>query len=204
MIELYEFDISGNCHKVRLLLSLLNIPYKSIEINRLGREQKSVEFLKKNSFGQVPVLKDGDLIIRDSQAILVYLARAYGADEWFPVDAAKTAEITQWLSTAANEIAHGPAALRAHYLTGRAINVQEAEQITRNVLDILNTRLRDHNWLATETITIADIAIYPYIALAHQGKIDLTSFTYVENWVERIQTQKGFVTMPGIELKNLS
>jgi glutathione S-transferase len=199
MIELYEFDISGNCHKVRLLLSLLNIPYKSIEIDRLGREQKSTEFLGKNSFGQVPVLRDGDLIIRDSQAILVYLARAYGVNEWFPVDAAKAAEITQWLSTAANEIARGPSALRAHYLMGRVINLQEAEQITQSLLNILNVRLRDHDWLATNTITIADIAIYPYIALAHQGKIDLAPFMYVENWVRRIQTLKGFVTMSGIE-----
>lgn len=203
MIELYEFDISGNCHKVRLLLSLLNIPYKSIEINRLEREQKSAEFLGKNSFGQVPVLSDDDFIIRDSQAILVYIARAYGADGWFPVEAAKAAEITQWLSTAANEIAHGPGALRAHYLTGRAINVQEAEQITQSLLNILNARLRDHDWLVTDTITIADIAIYPYIALAHQGKIDLTPFEFVTNWLKRIQTLKGFVAMPGIQLNNL-
>lgn len=203
MIELYEFDISGNCHKVRLLLSLLNISYKSVELNRADREQKSADFLAKNAFGQVPVLKDGDLIIRDSQAILVYLARAYGGDEWFPNDAAKAAEITQWLSTAANEITHGPAALRAHYLLGRAINVEAAEQITQNLLHIVNSRLRDHDWLATDTITIADIAVYPYIALAHQGKVDLSPFTYIENWVGRIQTLKGFVAMAGIQSNKL-
>ena len=200
MIELYEFDISGNCHKVRLLLSLLNIPYQSIEVNRVNREQKSADFLAKNSFGQVPVLKDGDLIIRDSQAILVYLARAYGNETWFPADATKAAEITQWLSTAANEVAHGPAALRAHHLFGRAINVEQAEQITQNLLAILNTHLQVHEWLATDEITIADIAVYPYIALAHEGKVDLASFVHIQNWLARIEKLDGFVGMQGIEL----
>jgi glutathione S-transferase len=203
MIELYEFDISGNCHKVRLLLSLLNIHYRKIEVNRVDREQKSVDFLAKNSFGQVPVLKDGDVIIRDSQAILVYLARAYGEDKWFPNNAAKAAEIMQWLSTAANEVAQGPAALRVHYLMGRAINIEAAEQITQNLLSILNAHLRAHDWLATDTMTIADIAVYPYIALAHQGKVDLAPFVFVRNWLSRIQTLEGFVTMPGIQLPNI-
>lgn len=203
MIELYEFDISGNCHKVRLLLSLLNVPYKSIELDRTGREQKSKDFLAKNFFGQVPLLKDGDVIIRDSQAILVYLARTYGADEWFPNDAAKAAEITQWLSTAANEVAHGPSALRAHYLLGRVINVEAAEQTTQNLLNILNSRLRDNEWLATDDITIADIAIYPYIALAHGGKVDLAPFAHLKRWLAQIQNLKGFVAMAGIQLNNI-
>jgi glutathione S-transferase len=202
MIELYEFDISGNCHKIRLLLSLLQIPYKSIALNRLAREQKSVDFLDKNLFGQVPVLTDGNLILRDSQAILVYLARTYGDEHWFPNDAAKAAEITQWLSTAANEVAHGPSALRAHYLLGRAINVETAEQITQNLLHILNSRLRDHLWLATDKITIADIAIYPYIALAHEGRVDLTPFVHVQAWIAQIERLKGFVAMAGIQLNN--
>ena len=102
MIELYEFGLSGNCHKVRLLLSLLGVDYKSHALNGAEREQKSAGFLAINPFGQVPVLKDGDIIIRDSQAILVYLARTYGADAWFPNDGRKAAEITAWLSTAAN------------------------------------------------------------------------------------------------------
>ncbi len=200
MIELYEFDISGNCHKVRLLLSLLNISYQRIEINRSEREQKSPAFLAKNSFGQVPVLKDGEIIIRDSQAILVYLARAYGGDNWFPADAIKAAEITQWLSTAANEVAQGPAALRAHYSFGRALNLELAEQVTKNLLNILNDRLQTHEWLATDVITIADIAVYPYIALAHQGKVDLLPYGYVRKWLARIERLEGFVSMAGIEL----
>ncbi|GGY83229.1 glutathione S-transferase [Cellvibrio zantedeschiae] len=202
MIELYEFDISGNCHKVRLLLSLLNISYQSIELNRTEREQKSAEFLAKNSFGQVPVLKDGDLIIRDSQAILVYLARAYGEEKWFPNDAVQAAEITQWLSTAANEIAHGPAALRAHHKLGRAINLEAANQITQNLLNILEAQLAHKDWLATDNLTIADIAVYPYIALANEGKVDLADFPAIRKWLGRIEKLDGFVSMAGIELQS--
>lgn len=200
MIELYEFGLSGNCHKVRLLLSLLGVDYKSHLLNGAEREHKSENFLAINPFGQVPALKDGDVIIRDSQAILVYLARAYGADEWFPVDARKSAEITAWLSTAANEISRGPNALRRHYKFGADINIKDAEIITENILQVLNNHLANNNWLATGTITIADIAIYPYIALAHEGRVDLTPFVHVENWLGRVEMLTGFVAMPGIKL----
>jgi glutathione S-transferase len=177
--------------------------YKSHMLNSAEREHKTETFRAMNPFGQVPVLKDGDTVIRDSQAILVYLARAYGADAWFPVDAKKSAEITTWLSTAANEISRGPSALRRHYKFGGEINVDEAKQITENVLQMLNNYLTSNEWLATGTITIADIAIYPYIALANEGGIDLTSFTHIENWMGRIEMLPGFIAMPGIQLCKL-
>lgn len=198
MIELFEFSLSGNCHKIRMMLSLLHLDYNSNIVNGVEREQKSVEYLAMNPFGQVPVLKDGDKIIRDSQAILVYLARAYGADDWFPSDAVKAAEVMAWLSTAANEVTYGPNALRLYHKFGRAINIDAATAVTENLLKVLNCHLEHHDWLATDTITIADIAVYPYLALANEGKVDLTPFMYVENWLSRIQTLKGFVSMPGI------
>lgn len=201
MIELFEFGLSGNCHKVRLMLSLLGLEYTSHTLNGAEREQKSAEFLAMNPFGQVPVLKDGNTIVRDSQAILVYLARAYGADDWFPADAQKAANIIAWLSTAANEIARGPNALRLHHKFGRAINVDEATSITSNILHVLNQHLEHHEWLANNTISIADIAVYPYIALANEGNVDLTPYMYVENWLGRIEMLFGFVSMPGISLR---
>jgi glutathione S-transferase len=203
MIELFEFGLSGNCHKIRMMLSLLRLEYTSHAVNGTEREQKSTEYLAMNPFGQVPVLKDGNTIIRDSQAILVYLARAYGADHWFPADATQAAQVAAWLSTAANEVARGPNALRLHYKFGRAINLDEATVITNNLLAILNQHLEHHDWLATDTITIADIAIYPYIALANEGNVDLTPFLYVENWLGRIEMLSWFVAMPGIQLRKI-
>ena len=203
MIELFEFVLSGNCHKIRMLCSLLGLKYKSHLIDGSTREQKTPEFLAMNPFGQVPVLKDGNTIIRDSHAILVYLARKYGADEWYPQDPAKAAEIQSWLATAANEVTRGPNALRVHYKFGRDINIKEAETITENLLKVLNNHLEHRAWLATDTITIADLAIYPYIALANEGKVDLTPYIYVENWLGRIELLAGYVSMPGIQLRKI-
>lgn len=204
MLELFEFGLSGNCHKIRMMLSLLGLEYKSHLVNGTEREQKTAEYLAMNPFGQVPVLKDGNKIIRDSQAILVYLARAYGAEDWFPNDATKAADITAWLSTAANEVARGPNALRLHYKFGRAINLDDAILVTDNLLKVLNQHLAHREWLATETITVADIAIYPYIALAHEGKVDLTPYIHIENWLGRIEMLNGFVSMPGIQFQRVN
>ncbi len=203
MIELFEFGLSGNCHKIRMMLSLLRLEYKSHAVNGAEREQKSDAYLSMNPFGQVPVLKDGDVIIRDSQAILIYLARAYGADHWFPADPTQAAQVAAWLSTAANEVARGPNVLRLHHKFGRAINLDEATSITNTLLAVLNQRLEHHDWLATDTITIADIAIYPYIALANEGNVDLTPFLYVENWLGRIEMLNWFVAMPGLHRVHL-
>lgn len=199
MIALYEFGLSGNCHKVRLLLSLLGLHYESKLLNGAAGEHKSEEFLTLNPFGQTPVLVDGDTVVRDSQAILVYLARTYGADEWFPHEPARMAEVVSWLAVAANEIARGPNALRLHHKFGRAINLEEATKITTQVLSVLNLHLQTRPWLANNTLTIADIALYPYIALVNEGRFSLEPYLYVQNWMGRIEHLTGYITMPGIQ-----
>ncbi|WP_157669770.1 glutathione S-transferase family protein [Chitinibacter sp. GC72] len=205
MIQLYEFALSGNCHKVRLMLSLLGIPYQSIAVNGAEREHKSPEFLAKNPLGQVPVLVDGDVVLRDSQAILVYLARQYGAtqaDFWLPSDPAGQAQVQAWLATAANEVTRGPNALRLFHKWGRNVTVAEAETITAQLMAVLETTLSQQPWLAAPQITIADIALYPYIALSIEGKVPLEQYPAVCQWLARIEAQPGFVTMPGIELQS--
>lgn len=200
MMELYESSISGNSHKARMLLSFLNLKYESVSIDLKVREQKTDEFLKKNPFGQVPVLKDKDAVIRDSHAILIYLALEYGKKEdWFPSSSVEAAHVMQWLSTSANEVSRGPAALRAHHKFGRTINLEDATSVTSNLLKILEDQLKHGPWLIGNKITIADIAIYPYIALAHEGKVDLTPFPKILDWLKRIEKLPGFVSMDGIE-----
>ena len=198
MMSLYEFALSGNCHKIRLMLSLLGLDYRSVIVNGSERQQKSVDFLSMNPFGQVPVLTDDDVIVRDSQAILVYLARKYGNEQWLPNEATALAEVATWLSTAANEVSMGPNRLRLHYKFGRAINSEESRQTAINLLNILQGRLEKYEWLATDHLTIADIAIYPYIALAPEGRLDLESYPAVTGWVSRIQALPGYVGMPGM------
>lgn len=198
MITLYEFALSGNCHKIRLMLSLLGLDYQSVAVNGNEQQQKLAEFLTMNPFGQVPVLKDNDVIVRDSQAILVYLAKKYGNEQWLPNDAPALAEVVAWLSTAANEVALGPNRLRLHYKFGRDINIEESRQISIKLLDIMQVRLESHPYLATDHITIADIAVYPYIALAPEGKIELSSYPAVIAWLSHIQALPGYVGMLGM------
>jgi len=210
MIELYEFPLSGNSHKVRLMLSLLGLEYRSHKLDMGAGEHKSPQHLQRNPFGQVPVLQDDGIVIRDSQAILVYLARAYGKgsngenphreNHWYPDNPVKAAQISAWLSTAANEIARGPVALRAHYKVGRAINLADAEAVTANLLKIIDAELAHRDWLVGDKVSIADIAIYPYLGLAAEGRIDLSTYANIRGWLACIEQLPGYVTMPGISL----
>jgi len=195
-MELFEIAPSGNCHKIRLFLSLLQIPYQSVMVDVANLQQKSEPFLKMNPFGQLPVLKDGETVVWDSQAILVYLARQYAAPSWLPLDAAGMSRVMEWMSTAANEVAHGPSTLRVHYKFGRAIAMEDAIQVTTTVMQILERHLETRDWLAAEHITIADIAVYPYIALAPEGKVDLTPYPSVCLWLGRIQALPNYIGMP--------
>lgn len=198
MITLYEFALSGNCHKVRLFLSLLRLPYQTVAVRGGELEHKSAEFLAKNPFGQVPVLTDGEVVLRDSQAILLYLALAYGGGRWLPADAAGQAEVAAWLSTAANQVAAGPNLLRLHYKFGRNADLPRAEDISRQLLAVLESRLATHDWLVTTQPTIADIAVYPYLALSPEAMIDLQPYPAVRHWLIRVQRLPGYVGMPGM------
>jgi len=198
MIVLHEFAISGNCHKVRLLLSLLGVPYESHAVKAAEAEHKSPSFLKMNPFGQVPVLTDGEVVLRDSQAILVYLAGRYGSERWLPKDPVEMARVVAWLSAAANEISRGPSALRMHYKFGRAIDIAAAEDATAKLFGLLENHLLANEWLELGRPTIADIAMYSYVALLPEGRVDLEPYPAIRAWLARIQSLPGYVGMPGM------
>lgn len=198
MITLHDMTLSGNCHKVRLLLNMLALPYQIQPVNLGGGEQHSPEYLQRNPFGQVPVLNGNGLTIRDSQAILVYLAKRYGGVPWWPDDAFGLAQITAWLSTAANEIANGPALLRVHHKFGRDIDLARAQQTADKVLGIIDRHLQSQDWLVGDTVSIADIAVYPYLALAPEGGIAIGEYANIIAWFQRIRALPGYVAMPGM------
>lgn len=198
MITLYDMSLSGNCLKVRLLLSLMTLPYQTQPVDLRGGEQRGPEHLQRNPFGQVPVLDDDGLIIRDSQAILVYLAKRYGGEQWWPDDAYPLAQMATWLSTAANEIFHGPARLRVHHKFGSPIDTAAARQTGDKVLGIIDRHLQSRDWLVGERVSIADIAVYPYLALAPEGGLDIATYPNIIAWFQRIRDLPGYVTMPGL------
>lgn len=198
MITLYDMSLSGNCHKVRLLLSLLELPYQTQPVDLRGGEQRSPDYLQRNPFAQVPVLDDDGLIIRDSQAILVYLAKRYGGEQWWPDDAYQLAQVVAWLSTAANEIFHGPAKLRVHHKFGRNIDTAMAQQTAEKVLGIIDRHLQSRVWLVGDSVSIADVAVYPYLALAPEGGLDIATYPNIVAWFQRIRALSGYVAMPGM------
>lgn len=198
-MKLYNVEISGNCYKIRLFLSLLNLDYEIVSVDIANREQKSPAYLKKNPFGEFPVLEDDDLVLRDSQAILVYLARKYGGDDWYPSVPSEMALVMQWLSTACNEIARGPMDARFHKKFKMDLDIQKAHEKSRFILTIIDQHLDGKDWLELSRATIADIACFPYIALAHEGDISLEPYPNIKKWITNIKTLPNFISMPGIE-----
>ena len=200
MITLYGHEISGNSYKARLLLSLLNLEYEWVRVDLMKGEHKSPEYLAKNPFGQVPFLVDGESQLADAQAILVYLALQYGGEQWLPLDALPLAQVIRWLSTAAGEVRQGPENARLYYLFGAGtnINIERATQKAAFILTQLEQHLSTRSWLEFDHPTIADVAIYPYIALARDGKIDLDAYPNVLSWIQRIKQLPGYIPMTGI------
>lgn len=201
MIKLYGHSMSGNSYKVRLFLELLNIDYEWITVDLMKGEHKSPEYLALNPFGQVPLLVDGDMKLADAQAILVYLARQYGGEQWLPTDALHLAQVVRWLSTTAGEVRQGPESARLyHVFKTTNINLERAIQKSEFILTQLNDHLAERDWLELGHPTIADLAVFPYVALARDGKIDLNSYPNVLAWIDRIKHLPGFVGMNGIEV----
>jgi glutathione S-transferase len=198
MIKLYDFELSGNCYKVRLMLSLLGLEHELVSIDIKSGEQKSPAYLKLNPLGKVPVLTDSDVVIRDSQAILVYLARRYGGDDWLPKSPEQMSKVVQWLSTAASEIQNGLATVRRHFLLNAPIDLESANQTAHHILQIIDEHLQERDWLECDRLTIADIACFPYIGLASDANIDLKPYPHIVAWLDRIKKLPGYISMPGL------
>jgi glutathione S-transferase len=203
MAKLYYGRLSGHSYKIRLFLSLIGLSYEPSLIDIKQGENKTASYLSINPLGQVPVWQDGELIIRDSQAILVYLAQQYAQGVWkLPSDAAELAEIVQWLSFAANEISNSVVPLRRAYLYRKNdvfppdVNLPLITEKTHRVLGILNDHLANREWLALQHASIADIACFAYIALIEQEiPFPLDAYPHVKQWVQRIQSLNGFIPL---------
>ncbi|MEM6433512.1 MAG: glutathione S-transferase [Cyanobacteria bacterium P01_D01_bin.115] len=196
MMKLYGHEMSGNSYKVRLLLDLLNLDYEWVKVDLMKGAHKSPEYLTLNPFGQVPLLIDGETRLADAQAILVYLARQYGGDEWLPTEALPLAQVVRWLSTTAGEVRQGPENARLYHIFGRkTINVDRAYAQAATILTQLDQHLSQHTWLEFERPTIADVAVFPYVSLAPDGQVDLSPYPHVWAWLERVRQLPGFVPM---------
>jgi len=192
-VKLYYHPLSGHSHRARLFLSLLGIEHELVEVDLMSAQHKSPEYLKLNRFGQVPVLVDDDRKIADSNAILVYLSKKLGKTDWLPEEPEAAAAIQRWLSVAAGEIAYGPAAARLITVFGAQYKPEEVISRAHSVLKLIDTELGARDFIAKNNPTIADVALYSYIARAPEGNVDLSDYPNVNAWLRRIEALPGFV-----------
>jgi len=177
------------------MLSLLDLDYERIEVALAKGEQRGEDFLKLNPFHHVPVLEDDGFLIRDSNAIITYLAKKY-AKEWYPDDAVSSARIHEWLSVATKELSEGPGAARLVNVFGASINQQAVIDKSHKLFAIMNDHLGTNEWFALDQISVADVALYTYTAHAPEGNVSLQGYPHIRAWISKIETLKGFVGMP--------
>lgn len=193
-MKLYLHPLSGHAHRARLFLSLIGADVTEIVVDLAAGEHKTPEFLKLNRFGQLPVLVDGDNVIADSNAILIYAATKFGRTDWLPDTAEGAAAVQRWLSVAAGQIAFGPAAARLVTVFGAKLNPDEVIARAHAVLGQIDAELAGRNWIIGGLQpTIADVALYSYIANAPEGNVDLGGYPQILAWLRRVEDLAGFV-----------
>ena len=195
-IRLHTTLLSGHGHRVKLFLTLLDLPFTTIELNMAAGDNRKPAHLALNPFGEVPVIEDGDVVLSDSSAILVYLARKYGDPSWLPEDPLGAAAVQRWLSLAAGKIAYGPCAARLVTLFGAPRHLETAQQIAVDLFKVLDAELSDKPFAIGQAPTIADIAAHSYIAHAPEGGISLEPYPHIRAWLKRVEALPRFLPMP--------
>lgn len=195
-LRLHRMALSGHCHRVELFLSLLRLPYELVDVDLRARAHKAPAYLARHPFGQVPLLEDGDVVVWDSNAILVYLEARYAPGAWLPREPLAAARVQQWLSVAAGPLAYGAAAARVIALFGRPEDPEPARQRGHQLFAVMEGELARRPWLAGEQPTLADIANYAYAARAPEGGVPLEPYPAVRAWLARVENLPGFVPMP--------
>ena len=197
-MKLYNVAYSGNSYKVRLLLAQLGIACEIVEVDILKGESRTPEFLKINPNGRTPVLDDNGFVLAESNAILAYLARG---TKFLPEDRQRWAQVFQWLFF--EQYSHEP-----YIATSRFWLQHKPDSPERDA--ILAAR-RDGGWAALKIMedhlgkndffvgdyTIADIALFAYTHVSHEGGFPLDDFPKVRSWIERVRAQPGFTPMTG-------
>lgn len=206
MIKLYDYILSANCYKQRLLMSILEVPYESIAIDFYpGWEHKGEAFNKINPLGHIPVIDDDGFMLRDAHAILVYLAAKYDpTGHWYPTGEPELiGETAQWMLFAEGTTNTASAA-RLHVNLGYDFDIASCREGAHRLFRVLDEHLwfreRDGlEWVCSGTHpTIAELAIFPDVILSEEGGISRLDYPAVRRWTDRVKRIPGFTTMPGI------
>lgn len=197
MFRLHDFLESGNCYKVRLLLSQLEQPLERVPVDIFKGETRTPGFLAKNRNHRLPLVEwpDGRRLA-ESNAILWYFAEG---SAFLPGDRWERAQVLQWMFF--EQYSHEPyiAVVRRWHLTGLIDQYRRMlpEKMERgyHALDVTEDRLRTHPFFVGERYSIADIALYAYTHVAHEGSFDLARFPSVRAWLARVRAQKDHISI---------
>jgi glutathione S-transferase len=193
MVRLFDYLISGNGYKVRLLLTQLGVPFERIELNITKGETRTPEFLRKFPNGRIPAveLDDGKLLF-ESNAIISYFAEG---TPFMPADRFQRAQVLQWLFF--EQYSHEPYIASVRYLVihpdvadpRRAIVDTMMRPRGHDALGVMEGHLKSRAWFVGERYTIADIALYAYTHVASEGGFELADYPATRAWLERVRSQ---------------
>lgn len=189
---------SGNCYKIKLVMALLNMSHEWRHIDILNGETRTPEFLQLNPNGKIPVLiLDNGEALSESNAIINYLAE--GTD-LLPQDRLLRARVLEWQFF--EQYSHEPYIAVARYINlylglpeARRAEYESKRSGGLKALQVMEQQLSKHPYFVGDRYTIADISLYAYTHVAHEGGFDLAAFPAIRAWFERIQQHPRHVTM---------
>ena len=189
---LYGHPRSGNAYKTALMLSLTGTPYEFEAVDLMARTNLESDFLAINPLGKVPVLRHGDLVLRQSHDTLRYLAEQTG--KFAPSGWLEEARIGDWIGFSVDFLGYGLARLRFELLFGAGPGpVFDYFKVTADRgLGIIEPYLAAHEWLACDRPTIADIAVFPVTSFLADAGYDPADFPALTAWQQRFQGLPGF------------
>jgi glutathione S-transferase len=195
-MRLYNSQVSGNCYKARLLLTLLGIPFERIELDVIDRSNRREVLGGKNPALRVPTLElDNGEHLAESNAILWYLA---DGTTYLPDDPLERARVLQWMFFEQYEVEPNVAVARfwIAVLGEREKYADELESKWRagnRALAALDEHLGGREWLVGGAYSIADISLYAYTHVADEGGFDLEGYPAVQAWLARVAARPGHV-----------
>jgi glutathione S-transferase len=194
-LRLYDYPASANCFKVRLLLAQLRLPYERLQVDIFNGDTLTDEYARINPMRTTPVLETTDgRFIPESNAILVFLARG---TRFLPEDAFELAQVIRWLIYEQTDVVPMIGGLRFRLLTNR-LRASEPDAVRRGhaaveILGQLDQHLADREFFVGERYTIADVAIYGYVHVAREARLDLQPYPGVRRWLTRVGQTPGYL-----------
>jgi glutathione S-transferase len=197
-MKIYGDTKSGNCYKLKLICGLLAIEHEWIPVDILLGETRTEDFLKLNPNGQIPVcVTDTDEVLTESNAILYYLAQQ---SHYWPVDGLAQTRVLEWLFF--EQYSHEPSIAVARFIKFYQQMPEHRRQeydlklkAGYRALDVMERHLDQRQYFATDHCSIADISLYAYTHVAHEGGFDLSSYPAITAWISRMEALEGYLGM---------